>query len=161
MVAQAIIGGDDQFAVVDGGEVGAYIEIGINHEDFCCCLVIGVSQTRGALWHRNQWLCVSTLGHEFSYKPLSYKDLADASACLVRLNMLLFVPTIKKRVDFIALFLQPLAGVTKRIGQNSPKGAPSGKEYRQIRSIHQVSVSLGRHFFSVIQKCVYDSLCIP
>ncbi|HCS65366.1 MAG TPA: hypothetical protein DIW64_15615 [Cellvibrio sp.] len=52
----------------------------------------------------------------FGYKPLSHKDLAGDVACLARLNMLLFLPTIKKRSDCIALLLHHFAGFAKRIG---------------------------------------------
>jgi len=53
---------------------------------------------------------------EFGYKPLSHKDLTGSLACLVRLNMLLFQPTIEKRSDCIALLLHQVAGLAKRIG---------------------------------------------
>lgn len=64
---------------------------------------------------------------EFGYKPLSYKDLADGLTCLVRVNMLLFWPTAKKRADYIALFLHHLQVLPKGLDKNSPKGTPPGK----------------------------------
>ena len=91
MIAQTIVGGDDQLVGCYGREIGINIEIGINHDNF------SVAGNGAPLWHRdcdgNRNLDLTSLSLlpsaqgvnicvNFGYKPLSHKDLAVVLACL-------------------------------------------------------------------------------